>query len=107
MLIRGITGDFSPGLYASYSRKYNIIEQEIDGETMVTCASMEQLQACGLKTVKLQMRFRKLTSSAVDSTNSGSTVSGTVSSTPTRGRKLTQEGIKALTPEQKRLYLMR
>lgn len=93
------------------------IEQEVDGETlqvMVTCATMEQLQACGLKSIKLQMKFRKLASPqpAVDCgspTSSFGSSGSSVSGTPTRGlgNKLSQKAIKSLTSERKRLYLMR
>ena len=40
--------------------------QEVDGETLVslgTCASMEQLTFCGLKTVKQQLTLKRLVQS--------------------------------------------
>ena len=93
-----------------------VTDQEIDGDTMqmmLTCASMEQLQACGLKTVKAQMHFRKVAgtfmwgSSPAPSVRSETSGSSTISSTPSRTQKLKMKEIKQLTPEEKRLYLMK
>ena len=83
---------------------------------MATCATMEQLQACVLRTIKLQMKFRKLaapreadggfsSSASVETTSSHAMIAVT----PTRGHKLSQKAkkISQPTPERRYLYLMR
>ena len=96
-------------------------EQEVDGETllmMINCATVEQLQACGLKTVKSQMLFRKLvgvltakacgSSMCMSSPGMPTTYSNSSDcATPSRRQKLKMKEIKLLFPEEKRLYLMK
>jgi hypothetical protein len=97
-----------------------IADQEVDGDTLqmlLTCASMEQLQACGLKTVKAQMHFRKVAGTFVWGSSPGPSTpsrgcsvtsnSSTISDAPNRTQKLRMKEIKQLSPEEKRLYLMK
>ena len=87
-------------------------EQEIDGETLVslgTCATMEQLSACGLKGIKQQLKLKRLVASSQGA--QGSQGAGTSHHTYTdhdseRPRKLTRKELKLLPPEEKTVYLM-
>uniref|UniRef100_A0A1X7U905 Uncharacterized protein n=1 Tax=Amphimedon queenslandica TaxID=400682 RepID=A0A1X7U905_AMPQE len=91
------------------------IKQEIDGETLpmlVNCASLEQLNACGLHTIKKQMKLRKhystlCTPETVSCDGTGGTVSASPSATSCDSKKLTLSQMKVLSPEHKRLYLMK
>ncbi|XP_019850371.1 PREDICTED: uncharacterized protein LOC109581047 [Amphimedon queenslandica] len=92
----------------------------VDGETLqmvVNCASVEQMQLCGLKIIKDQMKLRKVFATVCG--NADSTFGIASFTTPTRGtstntsatpkgtRKLKLSEIKNLTPEEKRLYYMK
>ena len=77
-----------------------------------TSGSMDQLYACGLKTVQQQMQMRKLLLNSSHA-YAGSSVSGTDScvttvpeSPPAHDRKLKKKELQKLTPEDKRIYLM-
>ena len=93
----------------SYLLYCNFCAEEVDGETLlmlVTLGSVEQYKACGLTTIKDQMKLRKLIGSSVSSqsSTSASSSSAKVSTTPSRG-KLTKKFLQDLTPEDKRVYL--
>ena len=98
------------------------IENEVDGETLrmlVNCASVEQMQLCGLKTIKDQMKLKKVFAVVCHGGNADSTfavpsscATPTFNSSDTSGtskgtKKLTLSEIKNLTPEEKRLYYMK
>ncbi len=80
---------------------------------VINCATLEQLHACGLKTIKDQMKLQRLfgaLTNELQHTASPTTSSGTSSSTygtPKGTRKLTLSEMKLLSPEEKRLYLMK
>lgn len=89
----------------------------VDDETLlmlVMMASMEQYKACGLATVKDQMKLRKLIGNLSDpglSTETSSQSSASQSSASSHigmpsGGKLNKKMLKELTPEDKRVYLM-
>ena len=89
----------------------------VDGETLlmlVTMGSMEQYKACGLATVKDQMKLRKLIGDLSDpgpstetSSQSSASQSSASSHTGTQSRgKLNKKMLKELTLEDKRVYLM-
>ena len=76
---------------------------------LCTLGTMEQYHACGLKTVKDQMRLRKLindNTTTVTTQSSTSSNSSSQGSTPSNKRKLTKKELNELTPEDKRIYLM-
>ena len=87
----------------------------MDGDTLLmlsTNGSIEQLIACGLKTLKQQMTLKKLlgsccSSSVVISSSGGSTPS-LVSMSPhvQPSKKLTKKDLDALSPQDKSVYLM-
>lgn len=86
----------------------SLSEQQVDGETLIslgTCATMEQLCACGLKTVKQQLKLKRLVQSAAIPTSSNS-VKPFKDVKEEKGRKLTRKEMKCLPPEEKRVYLM-
>ena len=90
------------------------IENEVDGETLrmlVNYASVEQMQLCGLKTIKDQMKLKKVFAVVCHGGNADSTfavpscATVTFNSSDTSGtskgtRKLTLSEIKNLTPEE-------
>lgn len=78
----------------------------------MNCASVEQLKACGLKTVKDQMKLRKLfhslsslTSSNVSNCTSTPSSFDSVSTCTPKSRKLTLKEMKTLSSEERRMYL--
>ena len=79
---------------------------------LCTSGSMDQFHACGLKTVKHQMKMRKLLSNThawPSSSPSAGSSSGNVTvvpESPPASRKLTKQELVQLTPEEKRVYLM-
>ena len=84
---------------------------------MSTSGSMDQFVACGLRTVKDQMKLRKLLLDVNQGMNAASTSSGTLILSPSSSgsstsdgsncsRKLSIKEIKQLSPEDKRIYLM-
>ena len=83
----------------------------MDGETLVmlsTMGTVEQFKACGLNTVKDQMKLRKLVGKqalSAAATSSSSSASGSTPATASKG-KLTKKHLAELTPEDKRVYLM-
>ena len=82
--------------------------EEVDGETLLmlsSCATMEQLKACGLRTVKQQLLLRKLLSPVQHSVAAASSTpaGGTVAS----NSKLTISAMKAMSEEDRRLYLIK
>lgn len=86
-----------------------LLEQKVDGETLVllgTCATMEQLSSCGLKTIKQQLHLKRL----VQSFNTCTQLQGCTSAKGIikgeKAKKLTREEINSLPPEEKRVYLM-
>lgn len=89
------------------------IDQNIDGEVLEMVAkegSLDQLKACGLKTVADQMKLRKLvvkkTTSSDRSPPPSERYSGSRSKWP--GRKLTKLEMKEIaSPEERRIYLMK
>ncbi len=103
---------------------FNLPEQDIDGDTLqmlLACGTMEQLCACGLKTIKDQMKLRKLfanlksdcqgSPAGLSTPTSTLSLSGSSSSSSPRGdvgdRKLSLKQLKALSPEEKQLYLIK
>ena len=100
------------GIFFKYVISYYLFaEQEVDGETLIslgTCASVDQLAACGLKTVKQQLALKRLVQSSSTTTHPMSTANNRVIKAERGGkaRKLTREEIKALPPEERRVYLM-
>lgn len=94
------------------------LEQEVDGETLLmlcTAGSIDQLHACGLRTVKQQMKLRKLSFSSPTPNSASSDVGSSISAlsgnsdlsrSPASDRKLTKAELNALSPEDKRVYLM-
>lgn len=89
------------------------LDQDVDGDTLLmlsTCGSIDQLVACGFKTVKQQMMLEKILASTCSSTagsvgsSSGSTVSVAVSPQPPR--KLKKKELNDLSPQDKTVYLM-
>ena len=92
-----------------------LLEQEIDGETLpmlINCGTIEQLHACGLKTIKEQMQLRKIFDSTIKPghnagvsnistlTHTPSSVSTCTISTPKRVKKLSITEINQLSPEE-------
>ena len=82
--------------------------EEVDGETLLmlsSCAIMEQLKACGLRTIKQQLLLRKFLSPVQNSTAAANSTpaSGTVASTS----KLTISAMKAMSEEDRWLYLIK
>ena len=90
-------------------------EVGVNSETLLMLTSMgsvEQYKACGLLTVKDQLRLRKLIgkqcqspSQEQSSASDQSSASSTTHATPSRG-KLSKKFLQDLTPEDKRVYLM-
>ena len=79
----------------------------MDGETLMMlsiCASEAQLRACGLRTVKQQLHLRKLVSNMC--THPTPITSTTLAST-SADSKLTMSAMRAMTPEERWLYLMK
>ena len=86
-------------------------EQEIDGEALdfmiSSCCSVGQLVLCGLKTVKQQIKFKKLLMPlAVQPSTPVTYVAGTVATGKSKLGKLSREELKELTTEQRRMYLI-
>ena len=89
--------------FKKFSPYFSSTEQEVDGETlkiMTNCATTEQLDVCGLKTIKDQMKLQRvfgiLTSgetswrpSASSIAGFGSTSGSNFSATNTHHRKRT------------------
>ena len=69
-----------------------------------TCATMEQLSTCGLKTVKQQLTLKRLVQSFT--TQGATSAKDTIKEEKGKARKLTREEINSLPPEEKRVYLM-
>jgi len=91
-----------------------LIEQQVDGETLIMLAShgsLEQMQACGLKAVKQQMHFRKLISSVFSSDssslNSSINTSTRFSITNIDDCKLTLTAMKQMKKEEIYIYLIK
>ena len=88
----------------------------MDGDTLLmlsTTGSIDQLIACGFKTVKQQMTLRKLLASCCSSSmvvsvcsSDGSTTSLSVSASPQPSRKLKKQELNDLSPQDKSVYLM-
>lgn len=81
------------------------IEQQVDGGALIMLAkhgSMEQLQACGFKTVKEQLILKKLVSEEDETSVSkaGCTLS-------TNDHKLTISEMKQMKDEEKYMYLIK
>ena len=88
-----------------------LLEQEVDGETLIslgTCASMEQLAFCGLKTVKQQLTLKRLVQSFTTqpAAPGRSLAKDIIKEEKGKARKLTREEMNSLPPEEKRVYLM-
>ena len=66
---------------------------------LVRCGSMEQMKACGLTSVKQQLKLKQLLSPQLKAEVPTHAVS-------VHG-KLSMSAIKKLTPEERRLYLMK
>lgn len=111
---------FNNFLYGVYECQCTpCVEEGVDGETLLmlvtmgSMGSMEQYKACGLATVKDQMKLRKLignlsrpsADASSQSSASQSSTSSYTGTTPSRG-KLNKEMLRELTPEDKRVYLM-
>ena len=84
----------------------------MDGDTLLmlsTSGSVDQMRACGLKTVKQQMTLKKLLGSCCSSSVAISTSGGSTSSVPMSpqpAKKLTKKELAAPTPQDKSVYLM-
>ena len=85
------------------------IEQKINGETLRMVSehgSYDQLTACGLKTVANQMKLQRLitkdSKSAVSMHKKDATTSGRFP-----GRKLSKAELNELSPEDRRVYIMK
>ena len=89
-------------------------KQQVDGQTLIsleTCASIEQLCSCGLKTVKQQLKLKRLvhdqSTAVLVTTQPVSSILVKVKDVKEeKARKLTREELKCLPPEEKRVYLM-
>ena len=84
----------------------------MDGETLMmltTCASVEQLRACGLRTVKQQLYLRKLVSGMSPPTSTVTAMSPPTSimTATVTGNKLTMSAMRAMSEEDRRLYLIK
>ena len=72
-----------------------------------TSGSVDQFHACGLKTVKQQMKMKKLLLPANVNPGSTSTCTSSVSDkSPCCSGKLSKIELSGLSPEDKRVYLM-
>ena len=82
------------------------LQQEIDGETLETLAngggSVEQLNLCGLRTVKQQLQLMKL---LVPIT--AAAVASPTTVMPSTSGKLMREEMKKMTPKEKCIYLIK
>ena len=98
-----------------YNYTNTFLEQDVDGDTLLmlsTTGSIDQLIACGFRTVKQQMTLRKLLPSRCSSSmlmsagsSSGSTASISAAS-PQPSRKLTKNELNNLSPQDRCVYLM-
>ena len=69
---------------------FYLSEQEVDGKALVslgTCATMEQLSSCGLKTVKQQLTLKRLVQSFT--TQGATSAKDTIKEEKGKARKLT------------------
>ena len=83
-------------------------EQNADGETLLMVSmqgSYDQLKACGLKTVADQMKLQKFITKSSGSAISNCKSDSTSGQFP--GRKLTKAELNALSPEDRRVYIMK
>ena len=69
--------------------------------------SLEQMKACGLKTVRQQMHLKKLISSTAAGIHGNSSSSSTSSATTNVDRKLSLTEIKKMKKEEKYIYLIK
>lgn len=85
----------------------------MDGETLLMLAShgsIEQMKACGLKTVRQQMDLKKLISSAVNYHDESSSFNSSSLSTTkfnVDDRKLSRKAMQEMTKEEKYIYLIK
>ena len=86
-------------------------EQEIDGETlelmMTDGCSVDQLILSGLKTVKQQLRFKKLLMPSCAVPASVPATHTAVTAPTGKSGKLSRAAIKDLNAEEKRMYLIK
>ena len=68
-----------------------------------TCASVEQLRACGLRTIKQQMYLRKL----ISATNTQMNTCKATTAAACADNKPTMSAMKAMSEEERRLYLIK
>ena len=100
-------------LCITYVPDITYLKQDVDGETLLmlsTTGSIDQLVACGFKTVKQQMTLRKLLASCSSSSmvmssmaaGSSSASTASISSgspSPQPSRKLTKQELNSLSPQ--------
>jgi len=82
----------------------------VDGETLQMLAdngSMDQLKSCGFIKVKDQLKLQKLLGGDYDSSSKGLQLTRSNNVTVSSNGKLTLAEMKKLTPEEKRLYLIK
>lgn len=83
---------------------YIFLDQEVDGETLLllsSSGSVDQLRACGFKTIKEQLKLKKLLSEEPTQPSMAMDVKPNYKSTS----KLTLSEMKCMSPDDKRLYL--
>lgn len=92
------------------------VDEEVDGETLILLAqegTMEQLGKCGLKSIKDQLKLKKIVKQllppppAVDKTSATLTPAVVDPHVQLQDRKLTLKEAALLSPEEKQMYLIR
>ena len=68
---------------------------------LAACGSVEQMKACGLRTVKQQLQLKRLLSTTEVPAHI------TTAKSASGHGKLSMSTLKQLTPEEKRLYLIK
>jgi len=83
------------------------LDQEVDGETLLllsSSGSVDQLKACGFKTIKEQLKLKKLLSEESEQLYMARHTIDTKSKT-TSCSKLTLSEMRCMSADDKRLYL--
>lgn len=86
------------------------VDEDVDGEAILMLAdngSVDQLKSCGFIKIKDQLKLRKLLGSYNDSFSKGKHLMQSSNITISSNGKLTLAEMKKLSPDEKRLYLMK
>lgn len=91
-------------------RLYILIDEDMDGETIESLAqsgTIEQFKSCGFTKVGDQLKLRKLLIGDSKQSSSSKLVGNNVTIQVSSNGKLTLAEMKKLTPEERRVYLMK